>query len=349
MLRSVRVGYAFLQEMALVRDRAAEGSRDRSSSQASRPAASAATQVGGAEVLLGVLGLASSAFVVLRLLERWRVTPAATSHQISLLGQRFSYPAANFMAIIVLVLALLGLAITAAVVAGAVRELLASGRFGRRMSASGLTRVRDAWVFEDERPRAFCAGLFRPRVYISSGAMTTLDEPALNAVLLHEQRHVRRYDPLWLATGRVLGRALFFVPGLRRLAAQQEALAELSADESAIDAAPENRSALARAMLSFAEESDSGEVAGIDPARVDHLLGEPPRMPFPALLCLAGLSVLALIVAIAFLAGQLAAGSATLAPPFLSSQPCIVVLAMIPASLGLLGFRLVRKRSARST
>ncbi|HEY3944336.1 MAG TPA: M56 family metallopeptidase [Solirubrobacteraceae bacterium] len=326
-------------------DTAAEGSRDTSSPHGRKPAASAATQVAGAEILLGVLGLASSAFVVLRLLERWRVTPAATSHQISLLGQGFSYPAANFMAIIVLVLALCGLAIAAAVVGGAVRELLASVRFGHRMSASAPKRVQDAWVFEDERPRAFCAGLLRPRVYISSGAIAALDEPALNAVLLHEQRHARRYDPLWLATGRVLARALFFVPGLRQLAAQQEALAELSADESAIDAAPENRSALARAMLSFVGESGSGEAAGIDPARVDHLLGEPPRLPFPALMCLAGLSMLALIVAVAVLAGQLAAGSATLAPPFLSSQPCIVVLAMIPASLGLLSFRLVRKRS----
>lgn len=334
--------------MALVNDTAAEGSRDRSSSQARKPAASAATHVAGAEILLGVLGLASSAFVVLRLLERWRVTPAATSHQISLVGQRFSYPAANFMAIILLVLALFGLAVTVGVVVGAVRELLASVRFGHRMSARGRKRVQDAWVFEDERPRAFCAGLLRPRVYISSGAIAALDEPSLNAVLLHERRHAHSYDPLWLATGRILARALFFVPGLRRLAAQQEALAELSADESAIDAAPENRSALARAMLSFAEESDSGEAAGIDPARVDHLLGEPPRLPFPAILCLAGLAVLALIVAIAVLAGQLAAGSATLAPPFLSSQPCIVVLAMIPASLGLLSFRLVRKRSARS-
>ena len=88
--------------------------------------------------------------------------------------------------------------------------------------------------------------------YIVRGAIASLDEPALNAVLLHERRHAHSYDPLWLATGRVLSRALFFVPGLRQLAAQQQALAELSADESAIDAAPENRSALARAMLSFA-------------------------------------------------------------------------------------------------
>ena len=47
--------------------------------------------------------------------------------------------------------------------------------------------------------------------------------------------------------------------------------------------------------------------------------------------------VLALIAAVAVLAGNVAAGSATLALPFVSRQPCIVVLAMIPAAIGLLG------------
>ena len=98
--------------------------------------------------------------------------------------------------------------------------------------------------------------------------------------------------------------------------------------------ATENRSALARAMLSFSDDSESGEVVGIDPARVDHLLGEPPSWRFPALLCLAGLSVIALMTAVAVLAGQVASGSATLAAPFLSSRPCIVVLALIPADFG---------------
>ena len=95
-------------------------------------------------------------------------------------------------------------------------------------------------------------------------------------------------------------------------------------------------------MLSFAEESDSGE--GIDPARVDHLLGEPPRLPFPAILCLAGLAVLALIVAIAVLAGSSPPGLRHSRRLSFRSSPCIVVLAMIPASLGLSSFRLVRKR-----
>jgi hypothetical protein len=96
-------------------------------------------------------------------------------------------------------------------------------------------------------------------------------------------------------------------------------------------------------MLSFSTDSESGEVVGIDPARVDHLLGEPPSWRFPALLCLAGLSVIALITAVAALAGQVASGSATLAAPFLSSRPCVVVLAMIPAALSLTILQVARR------
>ena len=56
--------------------------------------------------------------------------------------------------------------------------------------------------------------------------------------------------------------SLFFMPGLRELIRRHQALAELSADESAVNAGEENRSALAEAMLSFSGESESGEVVG---------------------------------------------------------------------------------------
>jgi hypothetical protein len=46
-----------------------------------------------------------------------------------------------------------------------------------------------------------------------------------------------------------------------------------------------------------------------------------------------------LVAAVGLLAGRVAAGSATLALPFLSRQPCVVVLAAIPAVLALLALR----------
>ena len=312
-----------------------------------QPAALAAARVARAAAMLATMGLAASVFAISRLIEAWRVTPATTSHEISILGQKLSYPAANLAAVVVVGLAALGLAVTAMTVAGAVRELVAARRFARSIRACRPRPLGDAWVVPDERPRAFCAGLIRPRVYVSSGAVAVLDEPALHAVLAHERHHASRRDPLRLAAGRVIARGLFFVPGLGELVRRQEALAELSADESAVAGAPENRSALARAMLRFSDQSSPDEVVGIDPERIDYLLGEPPSWRFPVVLCIGALALIALLAAAGMLAGQVATGATSLAPPFLSSQPCVVALAAIPSALGLGALRLRRRLRPR--
>jgi bla regulator protein blaR1 len=300
-------------------------------------ASTAAKRLSRVSLALGGLGLASALFVVMRLLESWRVTSGKTSHDISIFGQKLSYPLANFDAIVVLVLAALGLAVTARAVSAAVREVRASRRFHQIVAVRHPQPLAGALLLEDPRPRAFCAGLLRPRVYVSTGAVAILDDAALSAVLAHERHHVRRRDPLRLAVGRIFARALFFLPGLADLLERQQALAELSADESAVDARPANRSALARAMLNFSDAAASGEAGGIDPTRIDYLLGDPLPWRFPVLLCVAVASILALLVAVAVLAGQLARGSATLALPFLSHQPCIVILAAIPVVLCAVG------------
>jgi hypothetical protein len=203
--------------------------------------AAAAARAGRAGALLGALGAGSSLFVVSRLLEAWRLTPGAASHQIAILGQSLSYPAANLAALVVLGLALAGLAVTALTAGGAVRELLVDWRLRRALRACAPRPLGEVLVIDDERPRAFCAGWLRPRVYVSTGAIEQLDGAALGAVLAHERHHARRRDPLRFAAGRVMARALFFLPGLAELARRQEALAELSSDESAINAAPQGK------------------------------------------------------------------------------------------------------------
>jgi BlaR1 peptidase M56 len=313
-----------------------------------RPAATAAARVSGASLLLGGLGLVSAIVVLIRLVQSWRIGSGATSHRIEILGQPLSYPAANINAIVIVLLAALGAVVTVRALGGAMRECRASRRFSRAVSRLQLETLRGAAVVPDTQPRAFCAGLLRPRVYVSAGAVALLDEAALNAVLAHERHHARRRDPLRFAAGRVLAHALFFLPELGLLVERQQALAELSADESAVDGVPAQRSALARAMLSFSDAHTSGREGGVDPARIDYLLGEPPSWRFPAVLCLAAVGVLVLLVAVAVLAGRVASGSATLALPFLSRQPCILVLAVIPAALGVLAASLGRRLRLRS-
>jgi Zn-dependent protease with chaperone function len=315
----------------------------RASLEAHQPAAIAGARVFGASVSLGFLGLASAVFVITRLFESWRVTSGPPSHVISIFGARLTYPAANAGAIVVTVLAGLGLLMAGAAAWRLVRELIADRSFRRALAASLPAPLDGAWVITDERPQAFCVGLLRPRVYFSTGALELLDPPPLAAVLAHERHHARRHDPLRLACGRVLAAGLFFIPAMRRLTQRQDALAEISADEAAVLTAGVERAGLASAMLSFSQAS-STDALGVDPERVDYLLGERPQWRFPVALCLGIAAALSLLIAVAVLAANAAAGSATLAPPFLSSQPCVAVLAMIPAVAGLAGFVYARTR-----
>jgi hypothetical protein len=280
--------------------------------------------------------------VLLRLLEAWRISPRANTHHVSVLGQPVSYPTANAAALGVLVLALIGAVVAVRALSAVAHELSAARRLANRISPHAMVCIDGARVLDDARPRAFCAGLLRPRVYVTSGALATLDAAAFEAVLAHERRHAECRDPLFLAMSGVLSHALFFLPSLRRLGQQRQALAELRADEFAASGGARSRSALARAMLTFCESSAPGERVGVDPARVDHLLGETPRWRFPAALCAVTAVLLCLLIGLVVLVGREATGAATLAPPFLSAQPCVLILALIPAAAGAVITRVVR-------
>lgn len=315
-----------------------------SDAPAGRHVARAARRFSWAQGLLAILALVSFMLVFMRLFERWQVTPHAVSHRIAILGETLSYPVANLAAVVVLGLALLGAVVLAITIASARRELSATRRLRRRLVAGRPSALNDALVIDDPRPRVFCLGFLKPNVYVTTGALAILDEDALEAVLGHEREHARRRDPLRFAASRALARALFFLPGLAQLGGRLETLAEIRADVSATEARPANRSALARAMLSFTDSPAADDSVGIDPARVDHLLGDSPSWPFPTLVFLAAVSLLALLAAVAFLAGQEAVGSASLAPPFLSAQPCVAVLALIPVGLALVAIGVARAR-----
>jgi Zn-dependent protease with chaperone function len=313
------------------------------------PAARAHAVAWAAGLLLGLFGLVAFVPVFARLLESWRVSAHAVAHHVSIFGQTLSYPAANAGALVVLALALLGAIVAAIALCAIGSELKAARRLARRLAQLDMTPRDGVFVIDDERPEAFCAGLLRPRVYVTTGALARLDASALDAVLVHEREHARRRDPLRLATSRVIARSLFFVPAIRELGRGQMMLAEVSADERAVSAAAGDRSAVARAMLSFSDGPEAGGSAGVDPARVDYLLGEAPGWRFPALTCAVALALLAIVATLAILVGREAAGSATLDPPFLSAQPCIVMLALIPGAAGLVAVRAGRalRRPAR--
>lgn len=306
-------------------------------SHTNMPAATAAARVSRASLGIGALGVATAVFLATRVIGSWRIEPGSHRNTVRFLGQHLSYPTGNAAALAVIALAAVGLAVSlTALVAGA-RELARSRRLGRALDARASEVLADGTiVLDDPGMHAFCAGLLRPRVYVTSAALARLDDDALVAVLAHEHHHARRRDPLRLAAGRVLTGSLFLVPWLRPLHDRHRLLAELGADESAAAA---GTPALARAMIAF-------EHAGLDPERVDRLLdAEPPAWRFPTMLALAAAMPICLVAAAGALMTRFASGSATLDPPFLSQQPCIVVLATVPVLTTLGWWRLARMRS----
>ncbi len=185
-----------------------------------------------------------------------------------------------------------------------------------------------ARVIEDATPKAFCAGLLRPRIYISTGALDRLDPAELRAVLGHEAHHAAHRDPLRLFLARVLADALFFLPVMRPLQRRCATLAELAADEAAIGASG-NPQPLASAMLAFGE-LDEALLVGVSAERVDHLLGQPPGWQLPLSLLLGALVTVAGLGALV-LAGARASAMAHISIAVLLMQSCGPLMVMIPA------------------
>lgn len=203
------------------------------------------------------------------------------------------------------------------------RRLKRGLRVADRLQIAGMT----AAVFLDARPQAFCVGLLRPRIYLSSGAVTALEHHELEAVLAHEEHHASRRDPLRVLIARILRDALFFLPVMRHIADRYEGMAEMAADASAVRRCGD-RGALASAMLTFEERAPAGSV-GIAPERVDHLLGQPPRWQLPLFLLAAGLVTLA---AIALLGAATAAAAPRegISLAVLIAQMCMFAMAVVP-------------------
>jgi hypothetical protein len=207
------------------------------------------------------------------------------------------------------------------------RGAAAHRRVAARMPVCGERVIagRHVLVVPGARPLAFCAGLLRPAVYVSTGALERLGEAELAAVVAHEAHHAARRDPLRILVARAIGDAY----SLGALPRRERALAELAADEAVVrsrGAAP-----LASALLAFPAEA-------IAPERVDRLVGDVPRHQVPrSLVAVAGAVIAALLLLIA---GLVIHGHPPVCLP-LASAPiwwlCAVtarVAAMGPAWLG---------------
>lgn len=184
---------------------------------------------------------------------------------------------------------LLADALIAAVIAASfTRQALRQRAFLARLPAEPRTVLGvPVLVLATRRPHAFCVGLLRPRVVVSTGLIDTLSGPQLRSVLLHERHHAHRRDPLRRALIKAFCDGFWFVPTLRATARAQATISELAADAVAIRAT--GAQPLAAALLAFEDDGRGGPSAG----RVRQLLGE--RIGAPSLL-IAGAGLLAFAI-----------------------------------------------------
>lgn len=148
---------------------------------------------------------------------------------------------------------------------------------------NALTRRLDlkdkVHLLDSKVPLCFCAGFISPRIYISRGMMKKLVPQELEALLIHEKRHLENYDPLKILLGRLVTAVLFFIPVLRDILKHYLIDKEIAADRSAIQYQGHYRGiagVLGKLLQEHSAIPAAGLVAGGADAlsyRIDHLMG----------------------------------------------------------------------------
>jgi Zn-dependent protease with chaperone function len=154
---------------------------------------------------------------------------------------------------------------------------LAASTFGDSIPYRGDVNID---VLRSHRRGAFCAGLLRPRVVITTALLDALGHDERRAVVEHELSHARNHAPLKLALGRLAARTLFWVPLLHDLVERHVLLTELEADRAAIAATSPTAlaGALSQALESPATAGGIG-LADHAAARVDRLFDARAKLP----------------------------------------------------------------------
>ena len=281
------------------------------------------------QAVVALAGLGATALALAAALRAVSFTPPDAGALLAAC-RSFVLPHLTVASVLTLALGSVSFAVLALAARAVVRGLRAKRRFLDSLHVLGS--FRSTRVFEGSQPQAFCAGLLRPRVYLSTGAIDALEAEELDAVLAHEAQHARMRDPLRVFCLRVLSESLFFLPALRRLADRYASLSELAADAAAVRASGGDRRPLASALLLFGEAPNPA-VVSIAPERVDHLLGERPGWELPsALLTWAILAVGALAV-LAVRAKDVAEHGA-INLPLVAAQACMLAMAVLPVVAG---------------
>ncbi len=125
---------------------------------------------------------------------------------------------------------------------------LSIGPFRDAIAGAGVDPAKVSIVDGLPNP-AFTAGWWKPRIYLSAQLADALSPAELERLVSHERAHLDRRDPLRLAVLRFFACMLFWIPALRKLAADVADEAEFEADDVAARGMP---LVLASAILTVA-------------------------------------------------------------------------------------------------
>ena len=129
------------------------------------------------------------------------------------------------------------------------------------------------------------AGLLRPEIVLSAGALVHLDDDELNAGIAHERGHIARRHRWWLVFADVCRSVARLIPGTNHAMKQFRFHLERDADQWAV-ARTHNPLALASAICKTGSASLGGAEFALNGAgpedRVDQLLASHPGNPMSA-------------------------------------------------------------------
>ncbi|MFV0278779.1 MAG: M56 family metallopeptidase [Parahaliea sp.] len=155
-----------------------------------------------AQFSYGVLGplVAAISVVLIMLPESAALLVPSHCHHGSCLPHRpeigFHSPAGAILVAASLVVLLLVVVAFQRTLRHARRRLLALSLLSFRKKKDDVSGDIVYSVVESPAQLAWCAGMLRPRVFISTGMLAELDRDELSAVLAHERAHARRRDNL---------------------------------------------------------------------------------------------------------------------------------------------------------
>ncbi|MBI5233663.1 MAG: M56 family metallopeptidase [Deltaproteobacteria bacterium] len=165
-------------------------------------------------------------------------------------------------------------------------------------------------IKDDDIKTAFVHGIFKPKVYVSTGLIKTLAREELKAVILHEAHHRRTKDPLRFFMYALLKDIFYFLPLAGIFARQLVLKREMSADDMAL-ALVKNPFVLAGAILMAAGAKNEGAFGAQNAylsdechtvTRVKRIIGEgqdTKRLPLKA--GLASLAIVTLLLVALFI------------------------------------------------